>query len=273
MSMSNEVREQVKQHYGDLARRSEQIEGGSCCGCGTSCCDSPISNARLLYETENLSGLPEEAVSFSFGCANPLLLAGLKEGETVLDLGSGGGLDVLAASKYVGSEGKVYGLDMTDDMLAKANMNKERMGVANVEFLKGYIEDIPLPDESVDVIISNCVINLSEDKEKALSEAYRVLKPGGRFAVADMVTLKDVSSAIRKLAELWCGCIAGTVTVSEYERILLKVGFKDVDIEPVHVLSGSLIAKLVPECKEASESIDLDALDGAFAGANVRASK
>jgi SAM-dependent methyltransferase len=272
--MSNEMREQVRQHYGELARRSE-VKSGSCCGCGTSCCDSPISNAGLLYEAENLSGLPEEAVSFSLGCANPLVLAGLKAGETVLDLGSGGGLDVLAASKYVGPEGKVYGLDMTDDMLAKANLNKERMGVANVEFLKGYIEDIPLPDESVDAIISNCVINLCEDKEKALSEAYRVLKPGGRFAVADMVTLKDVSSEIRKLAELWCGCIAGTITISEYQRILEKVGFKDVDIEPVHVVSKSLIGKLLQEHQQAGEieKIDLDTLDGAFAGANVRAVK
>jgi SAM-dependent methyltransferase len=274
MSMGNEVREQVKQHYGELARRTEEGRGGFCCSCGT-CSDSPISNARLLYEAENLSGLPEEAVSFSLGCANPLVLAGLKDGEVVLDLGSGGGLDVLAASKHVGSEGKVYGLDMTDDMLAVANKNKERMGVTNVEFLKGYIEDIPLPDESVDVIISNCVINLSEDKERVLYEAYRVLKPGGRLAVADMVTLKDVPPGVRKIAELWCGCLAGTLAAPEYRRILEKVGFKDVDIEPVHVISKSLIAKLIQGHREASavESIDLDAIDGAFAGANVRASK
>lgn len=273
--MSNNMREQVRQHYGELARLSEQAKGGSLCGCGKSCSDSPISNAGLLYEAENLSGLPAQAVSFSLGCANPLALAGLKEGEIVLDLGSGGGLDVLTASKYVGRGGKVYGLDMTDDMLVKANRNKERMGVTNVEFLKGYIEDIPLPDESVDVIISNCVINLSEDKEGALSEAYRVLKPGGRLAVADVVTLKDVSSGIRKLAELWCGCIAGTVTISEYKRILEKVGFKDVDIEPVHVVSKSLIADLVQEHQQTGEieKIDLDTLDGAFAGANVRAVK
>jgi len=273
--MSNEVREQVKQHYGELARQSEQGKSGfCCCGSGT-CSDLPIANAGLLYEAENLSGLPKEAVSFSLGCANPLVLAGLKEGEIVLDLGSGGGLDVLAASKCVGSEGKVYGLDMTDDMLALANQNKERMGVTNVEFLKGYIEEIPLPDESVDVIISNCVINLSEDKEKALSEAYRVLKPGGRLAVADMLTLKDVPSGIRKIAELRCGCLSGTLPATEYRRILEKVGFKDVDIEPVHIISRSLIDQLLQRHREVSvvEGIDLDAIDGAFAGANVRAFK
>lgn len=272
--MGNKVRDQVKQHYGELARRLGQGKGSSCCSGGT-CGNSPLPNARLLYGAENLSGLPEEAVSFSLGCANPLVLAGLKDGEVVLDLGSGGGLDVLAASRQVGSGGKVYGLDMTDDMLAVANKNKEQMGVTNVEFLKGYIEDIPLPDEGVDVIISNCVINLSEDKERALSEAYRVLKPGGRLAVSDMVTLKDVSPEIRKIAELWCGCLAGTLEVEEYRRILEKVGFKDVVIEPVHVVSKSLITKMVQGRMTASEieSIDLKAIDGAFAGANVRASK
>jgi arsenite methyltransferase len=275
MRMSNEVRERVRQHYGDLARRSEQAGGGSCCGCGPSCCDLPIANAGLLYEAENLSGLPEEAVSLSLGCANPLVLAGLKEGETVLDLGSGGGLDVLAASRYVGPGGRVYGLDMTDDMLAVANRNRERMGVANVEFLKGYIEEIPLPDESVDVIISNCVINLSEDKERALSEAYRVLKPGGRLAVADMVALKDVSPEIRKITDLWCGCLAGTLPSAEYRRILEQVGFKEVDIEPAHVISGTQIDQLIQEHRQsgAVAGIDLDALDGAFAGANIRALK
>lgn len=268
--MGNEVREQVKQFYGELARQAGQGKNVDCCS-GGSCCNSSLTDSKALYEADNLSGLPEEAVSFSLGCANPLVLAGLKDGEAVLDLGSGGGLDVLAASKYVGSGGKVYGLDMTDDMLALANQNKQRMGITNVEFLKGYIEDIPLPDESVDVIISNCVINLSEDKERALSEAYRVLKRGGRLAVADMVTLKEVPPEIRQSAALWCGCLAGTLAVEEYQATLEKVGFKDVAIEPVHVYTRSLIEKLVQGRRDAN--VDLEVIDGAFAGANVKASK
>jgi SAM-dependent methyltransferase len=268
--MGNEVREQVQQFYGELARQAGQGKNVSCCS-GGSCCNSSLTDSKVLYEADNLSGLPEEAVSFSLGCANPLVLAGLREGEVVLDLGSGGGLDVLAASKYVGPGGKVYGLDMTDDMLAVANKNKEQMGATNVEFLKGYIEDIPLPDESVDVIISNCVINLSEDKERALSETYRVLKKGGRLAVADIVTLKEVPPEIRQIAALWCGCLGGTLAVEEYRRILEKVGFTGVAIEPVHIYTKSLIEELVQGRREAN--VDLDVIDGAFAGANVKASK
>jgi arsenite methyltransferase len=277
MSMNNEnnkMREQVRQFYGELARKAGQGKKVSCCGDDTCCGSNPL-DPKLLYEAGNLSGLPEEAISFSLGCANPLVLAELKDGEVVLDLGSGGGLDVLAASKYVGPGGKVYGLDMTDDMLALANKNKERMGVANVEFLKGYIEDIPLPDESVDVIMSNCVINLSEDKEKALSEAYRILKKGGRLAVADIVSLKEVSLEIRKIAALWCSCLAGALTVDEYERILEKAGFRDIKIEPVHIYTKSLIEKMVQEHAsiDRTENIDLNAIDRAFAGANIKAFK
>jgi SAM-dependent methyltransferase len=273
--MGNEVREQVQQFYGELARQAGQGKNVSCCS-GEACCDSFVTDSKVLYEKDNLSGLPKEAVSFSLGCANPLVLAGLKDGEVVLDLGSGGGLDVLAASKYVGPGGKVYGLDMTDEMLSLANQNRERMGVTNVEFLKGYIEEIPLPDESVDVIISNCVINLTEDKERALSEAYRVLKKGGRLAVADIVTLKEVPPEIRKIAALWCGCLAGTLAVGEYKTILEQVGFKDAAIEPVHIYTRSLIEKMMQGLEEVSKAagnIDLEAIGGAFAGANVKAFK
>lgn len=234
-----------------------------------------LPNPELLYDAGNLTGLPEEAVSSSLGCANPLALAQLKDGETVLDLGSGGGLDVLAASKYVGPQGKVFGLDMTEEMLALANQNKKLMGADNVEFLKGYLEDIPLPDESVDVIMSNCVINLSGDKEKAFSEAYRVLKKGGRLAIADIVTLREIPAEIRKMAEMWAGCLA-TLEIDKFKRMLEKTGFKNVQIDPVHIYSKAIVENLLQWHKELDklfENVNLDAIDGAFAGADIKAVK
>ncbi|MGE5676984.1 MAG: arsenite methyltransferase [Pseudomonadota bacterium] len=272
--MNSDVKQKVKAYYGGIAKKVNKQEKSSCCG-GSSCCSS-ISDDNIIYKGENLSGLPIEAVNASLGCGNPLLLAGLKEGETVLDLGSGGGIDVLLASRYVGSTGKLYGLDMTDEMLALAEKNKKRMGVENVEFIKGYIEEIPLADNTVDAIISNCVINLSDDKEKALAEAYRVLKPGGRLAISDIVALKDVPLEVRKQAELWVSCVGGALGVEEYKNILERVGFRSVEIKPVHIYTKDIIEELLEEKKhllsiETGDEIEL--LDGAFAGAYVKAVK
>ncbi|ADL07380.1 arsenite methyltransferase [Thermosediminibacter oceani] len=272
--MEFNVKEKVKEYYSNIAKKAEKGSKSSCCSCGSSCCGDV--DDITFYNEEDLKGLPEEAVNLSLGCANPIVLADLKEGETVLDLGSGGGIDVLIASKYVGDTGKVYGLDMTDEMLALANKNKEKMGVTNVEFIKGYIEDIPLGDETVDVIISNCVINLCEDKEKALKEAYRVLKKGGRLAIADIVALKDVPEDIKKQVELWAGCIAGTIKIEEYREILQKVGFKNIEIDPVHIYTKDIIKELLIDKKgimELVKEIDLNSVDGAFAGAYIKAFK
>jgi SAM-dependent methyltransferase len=216
-----------------------------------------------------------EAISASLGCANPVALANLQEGETVLDLGSGGGIDVLISSKFVGETGKVYGLDMTDEMLELANRNKEKNVATNVEFIKGYIEDIPLLDDSVDVITSNCVINLSESKEMALKEAYRVLKKGGRLAIADIVELKDIPEVIRQNVQLWVGCISGALSVTEFERILTEVGFTGIEIAPVNVYTKEIMKDLA-ESKNLDDiyhMIDENVLDGAFAGAHVKAYK
>ncbi|MDP2891526.1 MAG: arsenite methyltransferase [Bacillota bacterium] len=271
------VKQKVKKHYGEIASKVDQGKSGSCCSCsscGTGKGD--FMDTSVLYKGEDLSALPKEAISVSLGCANPLAIAQLKQGETVLDLGSGGGIDVLMAAKHVGPGGKVYGLDMTDEMLELANKNKARMGVENVEFIKGYIENIPLPDETVDVILSNCVINLSEDKPRALSEAYRILKKGGRLAVADIVSLKPVPGRLRKHADMWCGCLAGTLSAGEYEAQLKAVGFSGISIEPVHVYTRSTIEEEFlsgsMECY-GIKGKDLDELDGAFAGAFIRARK
>ncbi|NSW82638.1 MAG: arsenite methyltransferase [Syntrophothermus sp.] len=269
--MEKDIRQEVREFYGRLAEQAKAGTPASCCSSG-SCC-TPIANAIVLYDLDKLENLPREAVNFSLGCANPLLLADLKEGEVVLDLGSGGGLDVLAASKYVGPSGKVYGLDMTDEMLALANRNKEQMGVTNVEFLKGFIEDIPLPDDSCDVVMSNCVINLSPDKEKALAEVYRVLKPQGRLCIADIVSVKPVPESARELASLWVSCIAGALDVKEYENILKKVGFKDIEVQPVIVYQGKVLEDIAGgSLKNLSES-EVAELDGAFASAYVKARK
>ena len=249
----------------------------SCCGPTSailSDCDPQITDISVNYQGVELSGLPKEAIEASLGCANPIVFANLTEGETVLDLGSGGGIDVLLASRFVGESGKVYGLDMTDEMLALANKNKERMGVTNVEFLKGYIEDIPLPDESVDVVLSNCVINLCEDKKVALAETFRVIKPGGRLRVADVVSLKNVAKELRKNAEMWCGCLAGTISILEYGQILKECGFVDINIEVAHIYTKEVIrSEFLTALENDLPDMSLDALDGAFAGALISAEK
>src|SRR6266853_916076 len=232
---TQDVKEVVKEKYGAAARRVTTGEGSSCCG-ASACSGAEIDPiTRDLYESSQTSILPEEAVKASLGCGNPTALAKLKPGETVLDLGSGGGIDVLLSARRVGPTGKAYGLDMTDDMLALARENQKKSGVANVEFLKGEIENIPLPADAVDVIISNCVINLSADKARVLREAFRVLKPGGRFAVSDVVCRGAVPEAVRRSVELWVGCIAGALEEGEYRRLLQDAGFVGIDVEPTRV--------------------------------------
>src|SRR5947207_5608407 len=221
-----EIKDTVKAKYGQAATRVLDGQGGSC-GC------DPVSSN--LYDAGETAALPEGAVLASLGCGNPTALAELHTGETVLDLGSGGGIDVLLSAKRVGPTGHAYGLDMTDEMLALARENQRKSGVANVEFLKGEIESIPLPDKSVDVIISNCVINLSADKDRVLGEAFRVLRPGGRFAVSDVVTRGDIDPEIRKSMLLWVGCVAGALDETEYSRKLEAAGFAGISIEPTRV--------------------------------------
>ncbi len=233
MSASN-IKDVVKERYGQAALRVH-TGGGPGCGCGSAadpCCD-PIS--LNLYSDSQGGEIPEQALRASLGCGNPTALAKLNPGEIVLDLGSGGGIDVLLSARRVGPTGKAYGLDMTDEMLALARENQSKAGVQNVEFLKGEIENIPLPDNSVDVIISNCVINLSADKDRVLREAFRVLKPGGRLAVSDVVVRGEVPAAVRKNVELWIGCIAGALQDSEYESKLAAAGFAQIEIEPTRV--------------------------------------
>src|SRR5271170_4864688 len=228
------IKEEVQSKYGTAARRFAGGES-SACGCASSaipCCDPISSN---LYELSETAGLPAEAVLASLGCGNPTALAELRAGETVLDLGSGGGIDVLLSARRVGPTGKAYGLDMTDDMLTLARENQRKADASNVEFLKGEIENIPLPDNSVDVVISNCVINLSVDKSRVLREAFRVLKPGGRFAVSDVVVRGSVPEVVRKSMLLWVGCIAGALEESEYIAELKGSGFEDATVEPTRV--------------------------------------
>jgi arsenite methyltransferase len=270
--MSNGMREIVRARYGQAALRVvEGQEKASCCGTGGSCGSTdPIT--RDLYDAVSTSALPEAAVLASLGCGNPTALAELKEGEVVLDLGSGGGIDVLLSAKRVGPTGKAYGLDMTDEMLDLARKNAAAIGASNVEFLKGHIEEIPLPDSSVDVIISNCVINLSADKRQVLQEAYRVLKPGGRFAVSDVVVNGDVPAEMRRSMELWVGCVAGALDVSEFEALLGEAGFENVSIEPTRVYR-------VEDARSFLEEAGLDvaafgeAVDEKIMAAFVRATK
>src|SRR6202521_1066749 len=224
----------VQEKYGQAALRVRS-RGGSCCGTSAAREDNPITSDH--YDDSETGALPEEAVLASLGCGNPTALAQLEPGETVLDLGSGGGIDVLLSARRVGPTGKAYGLDMTDEMLALARENQRKAGVENVEFLKGEIEHIPLPDNSVNVVISNCVINLSADKDQVLREAFRVLKPGGRFAVSDVVTRGEVAAEVRKNMLLWVGCIAGALQDSEYISKLGAAGFDGIDIEPTRVYS------------------------------------
>src|SRR5712692_8536734 len=226
----DELKATVQERYGRAALRVVSGAKSACCGAGEASLDDPIT--ANLYSAAQTACLPETAVLASLGCGNPTALAELREGETVLDLGSGGGIDVLLSARRVGPTGKAYGLDLTDEMLALARDNQRKAGVANVEFLKGEIERIPLPDASVDVIISNCVINLSADKRKVLAEAFRVLKPGGRFAVSDVVVDGPVPSELRRQVELWVGCLAGAMDRSDYQEGLRDAGFDDVSIEP-----------------------------------------
>jgi arsenite methyltransferase len=230
----SDIREIVKEKYGQAALRVK-TGGSSCCGATAASalsCDPITSN---LYDSTQTGALPEEAVLASLGCGNPTALAQLNPGEIVLDLGSGGGIDVLLSAQRVGPTGKAYGLDMTDEMLALANENKRKAGAENIEFLKGEIENIPLPDNSVDVIISNCVINLSADKDRVLREAFRVLKPGGRFAISDVVTRGEISDEIRRSVLLWVGCVAGALDENEYRAKLISAGFGEITIEPTRV--------------------------------------
>jgi arsenite methyltransferase len=235
--MSTEsIKAVVQEKYGQAAKRASAGQGSACCGTSPSSaiegCDPITSN---LYGEGEAGSVPEAALRASLGCGNPTALAKLLPGETVLDLGSGGGIDVLLSARRVGPTGKAYGLDMTDEMLALAEQNKQKSGLTNVEFLKGEIENIPLPDNSVDVIVSNCVINLSSDKDRVLQEAYRVLKPGGRFAISDVVVRGEVPEQIRKSMELWVGCVAGALSDTEYQQKLAASGFESIDIEETRV--------------------------------------
>jgi arsenite methyltransferase len=236
---SDVVREAVRARYAAAASAvSSSTAQSGCCGSTSACCGSAGDASRIssnLYAIDELGELPTAAVLASLGCGNPTALAELQEGEVVLDLGSGGGIDVLLSARRVGPAGKAYGLDMTDEMLALARENQRKAGVRNVEFLKGDIEDIPLPDGSVDVIISNCVINLAADKERVLREAFRVLKPGGRFAVSDVVVRGEIPVEVRRSMELWVGCVAGALTMGDYESMLARAGFEQIGIEPTRV--------------------------------------
>jgi arsenite methyltransferase len=266
----------VKEKYGQAALRVKEGDtsaaccgSSGCCGATTEAWDPITSN---LYDERQKAGIPAEAVLASLGCGNPTALADLKQGESVLDLGSGGGIDVLLSAKRVGPTGKAYGLDMTDEMLALANENKRRAGAENVEFLKGEIEQIPLPDASVDVIISNCVINLSGDKPKVLREAFRVLKPGGRFAVSDVVVRGNVPAAVKTNMELWIGCVAGALEEQEFLNLLTEVGFEQVSIESTRVYkiedAAAFLTGTGLDTQEFASQID-----GKFMSAFVRATK
>lgn len=271
MSVEN-IKEVVKEKYGQAALRVATGQGSACCGGGSALnisCD-PITSD--LYDPSETSELPPEALRASLGCGNPTALAQLYPGETVLDLGSGGGIDVLLSAKRVGPEGKAYGLDMADEMLALARENQRRAGLQNVEFLKGEIENIPLPDNSVDVIISNCVINLSADKDQVFREAFRVLKPGGRLAISDVVVRGDVPADVRQSVELWVGCVAGALEELEYRAKLATAGFEAIDIDPTRVYKVEDARQFL-----AAKGIDADAIapqiDGRFMSAFIRAKK
>lgn len=267
-----EMKEIVKEKYGEAARRVTSGISNGCCGAKSAidgCCDPITSN---LYDEAQAGQIPDAALKASLGCGNPTALAKLNPGEAVLDLGSGGGIDVLLSARRVGPSGKAYGLDMTDDMLALARENQRKAGVENVEFLKGEIEHIPLPDHSVDVIISNCVINLSGDKDQVLREAFRVLKPGGRLAVSDVVTRGEVPEQVRKSMLLWVGCIAGALEDQEYRAKLAAAGFAGIEVEPTRVYDIEDARAFL-----SGEGIDVDAIapqvEGKFISAFIRATK
>jgi SAM-dependent methyltransferase len=264
------IKEAVRQKYAEAARhaRSGQKAG---CGCGTSPCGDADPITSNLYDEHQAAAIPAGAMLASLGCGNPTALADLKPGEIVLDLGSGGGIDVLLSAKRVGPAGKAYGLDMTDDMLALARENQRQSGLTNVELLKGDIEHIPLPDNSVDVIISNCVINLSADKDRVIAEAFRVLKPGGRFAVSDVVVRGEVPEAVRRSMELWVGCVAGALEEDAYRDTLTKAGFEAVDLEPTRIYRAEDAKPFLEHAGVPEE--DVAQIDGRFMSAFVRARK
>jgi SAM-dependent methyltransferase len=259
------LKDAIKARYGKVAA---DVGGGCGCGCGAGGTDPITAN---LYSAQEKDVLPAEAVAVSLGCGNPTALASLQPGETVLDLGSGGGIDVLLSARRVGPAGKVYGLDMTDEMLALARENQRKAGVTNVEFLKGEIEAIPLPDRSVDVIISNCVINLSADKDRVLREAFRVLKPGGRLAVSDVVVRGEVPAAIRRSVEMWIGCVAGALEEHDYRDKLAAAGFAEVEVEPWRVYQVEDARDLLVEA--GIDPVEASVADGKFASAFIRAKK
>ena len=267
---STDIKQVVQEKYGQAAR---QVKSGGAAACGVAeagCGCNPVTSN--LYDAAQAGQIPEEALLASLGCGNPTALARLTPGEVVLDLGSGGGIDVLLSARRVGPTGKAYGLDMTDEMLALANQNKRKAGAENVEFLKGEIENIPLPDGSVDVIISNCVINLSADKDRVLREAFRVLKPGGRFAVSDVVTRGAINPVIRQSVLLWAGCVAGALDETEYRDKLAAAGFEQIEIEPTRIYRAADARELL-----SAHGLDADAIasevDGKFLSAFVRAVK
>jgi arsenite methyltransferase len=274
LGASEAVRSEVRARYGAAARRAAEGQQATC-GCGTACSSKemewdPITSN--LYEAAETEGLPAEALLASLGCGNPTALAQLLPGETVLDLGSGGGIDVLLSAHRVGPTGKAYGLDMTDEMLTLARENQKKSGLTNVEFLRGEIENIPLPSETVDVIISNCVINLSADKPRVIDEAYRVLNPGGRFAVSDVVLRGDLPEPVLKSVGLWTGCVSGALHEDEYRRLLLAAGFTDASVEPTRVYSREDVQALL-ESAGLTDTGLVDQVEGKIMSAFVRATK
>jgi len=269
---TTDIKNTVREKYAQAALGVKRGSKTSCCASTanlTQCCDPITGN---LYEEQQIGELPETAVVASLGCGNPTALAELRPGEIVLDLGSGGGIDVLLSARRVAPGGKAYGLDMTDEMLALANENKRKAGIGNVEFLKGEIENIPLPDNSVDVIISNCVINLSADKDKVLQEAFRVLKPGGRFAVSDVVTRGHIPAKIRASALLWVGCVAGALDETEYQMKLSAAGFERIRLEPTRIYRADDARLLLEEKGMDWEAIARE-VDGKIMSAFIRATK
>ncbi len=275
---NEDLREVVKEKYGNAVKAVMRGAAPSCCG--SSAKASPLGMStdpitRDLYASDETTGLPAEALLASFGCGNPTALAELRPGEVVLDLGSGGGIDVLLSARRVGPTGKAYGLDMTDEMLELANQNKAKAGATNVEFLRGTIEDIPLPGKTADVVISNCVINLSGDKDRVLREAFRVLKPGGRLAVSDVVLRRELPEAVRKSMEMWMGCVAGALLETEYVDKLRRAGFTDVQVEPTRIYTKEDASEMASSSSCCGDDVAaaLDTLDGAVMSAFVRARK
>ena len=268
----NAIKEAVQGKYSQAALQARSGAPASC-GCGTSGCCGPDPITSNLYDESQAAAIPAQAMLASLGCGNPTALAELRAGEVVLDLGSGGGIDVLLSAKRVGPTGKAYGVDMTDEMLALARENQVRSGLTNVEFLRGEIEHIPLPDSSVDVIISNCVINLSADKDRAIAEAFRVLKPGGRFAVSDVVVKDDdVPDEVRRSMELWVGCVAGALSHDSYRDKLQRAGFERIDIEPTRIYRAEDARQFLDEARLANDEM-LAQIDGRFMSAFIRAEK